>query len=321
VNPPEITSPGTADTPENTTEVLTVTAVDKNIKPPQQAKAAGYKKLVFADDFDDPETIDLANTQTGDFNWYLAQWFHHGQTTLDPADLIIENSVLTIAADSWNLVSAFDTHPQVPDQFHGNVFGDGGYFEVRLRYDHAAAGVTSFYAMSIEHIADASVHNNNANVGLGHWPGQPDHFGHWIEIDIFETLYDWNHGYQAHVHDWSGILYDQIVDIRNNDNYYTPVDLSDPEAFHTYGALWVPQKNNTPGRIEFYCDEILKSTLYYSGPVGEPPLPGQTDGNWTPDTSDKADRTYSILDSHRLALCLQPSANTPLHVDWIRVWK
>lgn len=289
--------------------------------PPKQAGQAGFRNRVFYDDFESPSTIDMGNSQTGDFNWYLSQWFHHGKTALDPADLSIANSVLTIAADSWNLVSAFDTDPQVPGQFHGNVFGGGGYFEARLRYDHAAAGVTSFLAMSIEHIADASVWNNTANVGPGHWPGQPDHYGHWIEVDIFETLFDWDHGYQAHVHDWSGILYDQTIDIRNNDNYYITCDLSDPNQFHTYGCLWVPQNGTVPGRIEFYCDNVLRSSLYFSGPPGAPPLPGQSNGNWTSATPDQTGRTYSIIDSHRLALALQPSANTPLLVDWVKVWK
>jgi hypothetical protein len=63
------------------------------------------------------------------------------------------------------------------------------------------------------------------------------------------------------------------------------------------------------------------SQLYYKGPPGAPPLPGQCDGNWTSDAPAKADRTYSILDQHRLALRLQASQFTPLHVDWVRVWQ
>jgi hypothetical protein len=286
---------------------------------PPQAKAAGYKNRIFFDDFLSTDTIDMNHSMTGDFKWYRAQWFFHGNDPLPLADFSVNNSVLTIGSTK-NLVTAFDTDPQMPDNFHGTVFGGGGYFEARFKYDPALGGGPNFYGMSIEHIADGSQWNNNDSVSLGHWPGQPPHYGHWIEMDIFETLGNNPTAYHVHLHDWSGYA-GSPVDIWNFDNYWCNADLSDPNQFHTYGALWVPQVGTTPGKVEFYFDNVKKQVLYYRGPPGVVPLPGQDTGKWSPDTVAKADRTYSILDSHRLALCLNGPANCPIHVDWVKVWK
>jgi hypothetical protein len=289
--------------------------------PPKQAGIAGFKNRVFFDDFTDGSTIDLTNTQTGNFNWYRSQWFNHGNTAIDAADLSVSNSVLTIASTNGReLVSAFDTDPQVPDQFHGNVFGGGGYFEARLKYDPAQVGAIGpyFYLMSIEHIADAAEWNDTDNTSLGHWPGQQPRYGHWIEVDIFETLGNNATAYQAHVHDWSGLKASKI-DIRNDDSYWVAADLTND--FHVYGALWVPQNGETPGRVEFYFDNVKKQTVYFKGPVGDPPLPGQPNGNWSPSLPGQAAQTYAVIDQHRLAMNLHGSATCPLHVDWVKVWK
>jgi hypothetical protein len=290
--------------------------------PPKQAGLAGFKNRVFYDDFDSTSTIDMANSQTGNFNWYLSQWFYHGQAALNPADLSVSNSVLTIAANNttlYSLVSAFDTDPQVPDQFHGNVFGGGGYFEARMKYNPAQGGGVYFFLNSIEQVADWAVWNNTEASGMAHWEGQPAHYGHWIEVDVIETLGNANNAYFCRVHDWSG-LKGALTNIMN-DNYLIAADLSDPNLFHTYGVLWVPQNGDTPGRLEFYFDNVKKQVVYYKGPPGSPPLPGQDGSLWTPDQPDKAGRTYSIIDQHRLALNLHGTAACPLHVDWVKVWK
>lgn len=293
---------------------------------PLQASLAGYKDLVFYDDFVDTSGIDMANSQTGNFNWYLSQWFNHGNVALSTQEFSVANSILTIGSANC-LVSAFDTNPQVPDQFQGNVFGGGAYIEASLNFNPAQGGGCAFYGMSIEHIADGATWNQTDAVGLGHWPGQPAHYSHFVEVDIFETLANNTTAYQAHVHDWQGNAETGLINITNNDSYWINADLSNPAAYHTYGCLWVPRTSLAPGRIQFYFDNVLKSTLYYYGPVDGnwlsvfPPLPGQSNGNWSPSNSGNAAQTYAIIDNHRLALSLNGPKTCPLNVDWVKVWK
>ncbi len=291
---------------------------------PPAARDAGYSKLAFFDDFDSYSTIDMANSQSGNFNWYLAQWFFHGGAAMNPAEVVISGSVLTLSG-RW-LNTAFDTNPQIPDNFHGNVFGGGGYFEIKFKFDRSAGTDVGFFGMAIEHIADGAVANDA--VGLAHWRGQANHYAHFMEVDIFETLTG-DQSYQANVHDWYGILtggqYPHVIS--SLDNRTIVADLSDPTQFHTFGALWVPQTAFHLGRIQFYFDDKLKSSVYYAGPTDGPPLPGAVDNqpsfteNWSPITPDLANRTYSVIDSQRLALSIGGGPADPMNVDWVKVWQ
>ncbi len=291
---------------------------------PPGARAAGYDKLVFYDDFDSYSTIDMTNSQSGNFNWYLAEWFSHGGIALSPSDFSISGSVLTLSEQ--NLTTAFDTNPQIPDNFHGTVFGGGAYIEARFKFDRSLGIGPVFFAMAMEHIADGNVTNDA--VGLSHWRGQADHFTHFIEVDIFEVL-STDQSYQAHVHDWYGIWtgsrYPHVIS--NILNYEIIADLSDPTQFHNYGVLWVPQTAFHLGRVHFYFDDVLKSTNYYSGPPDAPPLPGAVNGNtiftenWTASTPEDASTTYSVIDSQRLALAIGGRPGDPINVDWVKVWQ
>lgn len=289
-----------------------------NMTPPPQALAVGYGNRAFYDDFDSTGTIDMANSQAGNFNWYLSQWFNHGTVALAAGDLSVSNSVLTIASTTGRaLVTAFDTNPATPDQFHGNVFGGGGYIEARMKFNPAQGGGVNFFAMAIEHIAD------NGSVSLGHWPGQAATYAHFIEVDFFETLGTSTTQYQSTTHDWGGIFngttYPQnIVDAASN---VISIGAADFTQFHTYGCLWVSQSGSTPGRLQRYFDNVLVQTIYYLGPPGSPPLPTDGTNTYSPSLIGQADRTYSILDTQRLAFSLFGSSTAPLQVDWVKVWK
>jgi hypothetical protein len=45
------------------------------------------------------------------------------------------------------------------------------------------------------------------------------------------------------------------------------------------------------------------------------------DTSFTPDTPEKADRTYAILDQQRLAVVLGTDCAWPMRVDWVKVWQ
>jgi len=273
---------------------------------------------VFFDDFNSTATIDMANSQTGNFNWYLAQWFFHGDTALSPSEFSISGSVLTLASTTGHsLVSAFDTSPATPDQFHGNVFGGGAYIEASFKFNPAQGGGVNFFSMAIEHIAD------NATQSLSRWPGQAAGFAHFIEVDFFETLGTSTTQYQATNHDWGGIFNGTTFpqNIANDGNNVISIGAADFTQFHTYGTLWVPQNGSTPGRIQRYFDNVLVQSIFYFGPPGLPPLPTDGTNTFTPSSVGQAAATYSVLDGQRLALTLFGSSTAPLQVDWVKVWK
>jgi hypothetical protein len=299
---------------------ISITAQQPAVRP---MIAAGFNSVIFFDDFDTTATIDLANSQANGFKWYLANWFTAGSQATNANNVSVANSVLTIGGGSGvgpTIVSAFDTG--VTDAFKGTVFGTGGYFEIRMKFDPSlnggsAGGAPNFYSMAIEHIAD------NSTVSAGHWPGQAAGYAHFIEVDLFEPLAGSTTTYNASVHDWGGIFvstqYPQnIVNLDTNVVHVGGVDFT---KFHTYGCLWVPQSGATPGRLQRYFDDLLVQTIYFLGPTGSPPLPGDTGQNYSPSTSAQADRTYSVLDGQRLALLLGGGATWPILVDWVKVWK
>jgi hypothetical protein len=67
----------------------------KNIEAPQIAKDHGMTCLVFEDDFDSYDTIDVNNTGEKGYNWYVERPYNF--TTIEAGvDYKVENSVLTM---------------------------------------------------------------------------------------------------------------------------------------------------------------------------------------------------------------------------------
>jgi hypothetical protein len=169
--------------------------------------------------------------------------------------------------------------------------------------------------MSVEHLYD------NTAVGDCKWPGQENGYSHFIEVEFFEALGGSTTSYLSVTHDWggtfNGIVWSQ--NITNRNNYKIAIGAADFTKFHVYGCLWVPQSGSTPGRLQRYFDDQLVQSLYYLGPPGSPPLPVYSGTTFTPDTIGKADRTYSIIDNHRLSLLLGYGLTWPIYVDWVKV--
>ena len=293
--------------------------------PVHPAIAAGYDTIIFEDDFDNTSNIDMADTRTAGFMWYRKMWF--GLPIINPDQISISDSVLKIGNGTGNwpaIVTAIDTG--VTDAYVGTVFEDGCYFEMRMKFDPAdwtagfgTTGIPNFYSMSIEHIADPD------SVSLGKWPGQASGYSHFIEFDFMETNSNATTSYLSVTHDWGGTAPEPgsgayPINIVNGGNNIINVGEIDFTKFHDYGFLWVPQVDSTPGRLQRYFDGVLVSSLYFLGPPGSPPLPN-TDNSFTPVTAGAADRTYSIIDQHRLAVLIGAGKDWPIYVDWIKVWQ
>ena len=284
-------------------------------------------RSLFFDDFTSTDTIDMANAKTAGFNWYREQWWGDGTTHLDSIGQ--SGTVLRLGGGTGRgrLQSAIAA-PN-PQNYIGNVWGGQAYFEVRMRFDPTDVDIEDYfgiYLFSIEHIYD------NAAEGDARWPGQPAGYGHFCELDVFELArarpdhsYRGRNTYQGTHHDWSGTYDPGRGWQRNiyNRAALQPAGVADWAQFHTYGALWIPQNGSTPGSIQWFFDDRPLGSVYWLGPPGSPPLPGEgapyTATSVTQDSPAKADRTFAITDRHRLAMQLDGNAKLPMYVDWVRV--
>jgi Bacterial Ig domain len=299
---------------------------------PPEASGVGYSHLAFDDEFTTIATLDVNCTNVPGFNWYLEQWFSAPQSCTSPSNVTVGNGYLTVL--NQGIESAVATLPS-PPYYVGNVFANGAYFEASLRFNPAlGAGTTywpSFWSIAMEHIQD-----NKDGQAAEQWPGQVNGYAHFIEPDFFEACCGGSYVgipfYYASLIDWSGVFQGAPIylypyrtgNFGTPGNQFTPTGvLIDWNSFHTYGCLWVPQNGATPGYIQYFFDHIPTARNYYTGPIGNPPLPGQNgfSGSWNPNTSAQAAATFAIVDQQHLAMSLATAGGWPLQVEWVHVWQ
>jgi len=130
--------------------------------------------------------------------------------------------------------------------------------------------------------------------------------------------------YVGAIHDWSGTYTASsgfTYNIANYGNCFINPGTVDWSVAHTYGALWVPQADNTPGHVTWYFDGQAVGSVYWLGPDTSTALAGASTGSLTPSSASQATTTYSVLDDQQLALSLQTDSAWPMYVDWVRVWQ
>jgi len=288
---------------------------------PNRPQDTGYT-IAFQDHFTSLANIDITNSQAPGFQWYLAKWFTQGSAAYNPANFtIVSGTVLQIGGvvseQFPDIATAFDNNH---GSFTGSVYGLGFYFEVNMKFDPAgdqSFGAPNFYGMSVEHIYDPT------SVGDAHWPGQISGYAHFFELDCMECAGNNTAYYQGSVHDWYGVqVLNQYNDIFNGASAIIPVPGgANLNTFNTYGTLWVPQNGSVPGRIFRYFNNIQTQSLYWLGPPTVPPPHTSSPNQYTPDTPGAAADTYSVLDTHRLAMMVSAGGTWPMYVDWIKMWK
>jgi hypothetical protein len=279
-----------------------------------------YNHLAFDDEFSSYSSIDMSNSHSAGFNWYLQNWFSNGAT--DTHNVTISNGALQLGGGTGaaSLVTAFANSSGGAT---GTVFGSGSYMEASIQFNPAAGSANAFvwpafWGLSIQHIVDSSA------TGASQFAGQAAGYTHFAEADIMEYMNGMNSAqYAATFHDWSGTYTSNgwQYNIANYGNNIINVGSIDWTTYHTYGLLWVPQSGNTAGHATWYFDGKAESSIYWLGPAASTSLPGMNGGSFTPYLSGQATSTYSILDSEQLALSLDTDSSWPMSVDWVRVWQ
>ena len=262
--------------------------MSKTIEAPWLAKENGMTNLVFEDDFESLDTIDLENTGKEGYKWYTCRAF--GAEPMKPTDVKVENSVLTLACENpiWNYgLSTFN-----PKTLAGWSFFKG-VLEFRMRIprprtndkEAGEKGVPAVWSFPPTKITDDTLD--------------------WVEPDWMEY---WGDGYWTLTvhHSKRAVRKGKEIYWISNPNHRAPESLNDGE-WHTLTYLW------DDGTIEGYLDGEPTVKITYA-PKELSPAPYLH-------TGEIGDDVYQPLERDPQALILGGSWCNPMELDWIRVWQ
>jgi len=188
---------------------------------PPGAAALGYTKCVIAER---PSVADIAPGDAGAYKWFNSQWC---RSPLPISKYEMVQGVL--AVHPWgDLVSTprdMASHGKLP-LLPGR---DGFYveFDVRLSTRHRGC-FPAVWLMPVEH-------NRRLE---DHYPGDPDKFMRWMELDVDEGNFPPNGAIRGTVLNWSGI-WPNYKAIHNPNLNSSKIPL-DRTQRHTFGASYDP---------------------------------------------------------------------------------
>ena len=201
---------------------------------PATASAAGYRTLVFGDEFNSADNISPDGS--GSYKWYTTNFFS-SSATLPNSGLKVNNGYLTILTDasgySYGIATATPTQSSGVWQY--------GYFEARIRFNsegHTSGAWPAFWSYSIEG-ALGSVPNGS----------------YYSELDFMECYPRASScAYITTVHQWQHNASSNTSIAHNADNVPDVPRGFDFTQWHVYGCLW------TPNKVQWYLDGKLVTT-------------------------------------------------------------
>ena len=102
-----------------------------HIEAPEIAKKYGMTRLVFEDDFDSVDTIDINGTGKEGYKWYIRRPYK--STVMTPEDITIADSVLTLHEHN----SLYNYGLATVDGYNGVGYAfNKGVLEFRIRIPH-----------------------------------------------------------------------------------------------------------------------------------------------------------------------------------------
>ena len=275
---------------------LRVSATELTI--PQYALDAGFVTLTFSDDFTTLDTVDLNATGEAGYKWYVRR--PYGASIITESELAITTesggSYLTLKlrdpSSNYGLATV--------DAKSGEGFSfNKGYMEIRFRITNTApydgtAAAPAIWSLPPEKIC--AVPNS------------------WVEMDWME--YWGNSYYTITMHDQK-FKADGTQEhwYRNSNN--SQYGLGDKE-WHTMGFLW------EEGTITAYMDGVqVMSQSYAADSVGSPQAHSNNlivDGEAVPGPAVQ-NGVFTGMDTLMQALIISGSADSPMDVDYVRIWQ
>ena len=273
---------------------------------PQGALKRGFSKLVFSDDFNSLDTIDVDATGAEGYHWYVTRPWGEPTQRLD-TDYSLADGVLTIktankSAWAWSLCTV-DAKKTAGFAFQR------GYLEYRIRMPYTSddenygpsSGVRNpgVWAHSTNSVwASVTGIRNMRGVELDwlEYKGTKYKGGAQFHICLHDTKNGPNVGDPQEFH------YTEGQTFYHDDGYAVGGD----GEFHVFGCAW------SEGMLEFYLDGklILVKTFgedEYPDPManGGPPMLG----------------TFSPLDQQYMPIVLGAVDEFRMEVDYVRIWQ
>ena len=261
----------------------------KAIEAPWLAKEHGMTTLVFEDDFDSLDTIDVENTGKKGFKWYVERPYRF-TTIKEGVDYKVENSVLTLCNVDHTYNYGLGTfHPtnRVGWSFCKGVLE----FRVRIPNPHIPAGNEGKGIPAVWSFPPATINDDSVQ-----WV-EPDWLEYW-EDDFWTTA----------VHDTRRDQYKGPITYGStNTNYAGLKGILNDGDWHTLTYLW------DDGRLESYLDGKQSMVLTYESGIAEPPINHKK--------GEPRNDQYRTMEWEPQTLILGGSETAPLEIDWIRVWQ
>jgi len=252
----------------------------------EQLEQKGITSLIFSDDFNTMDVIDIEDSGKEGYKWYVDRpW---GAVTLTTDDYSIQDGVLSIHAEKPTYNYGLATyHPINKLGFTYNK----GYMEIRFRIprprenETGEKGVPAIWALPTTKLADKAAE--------------------WVELDWMEYWGITNERsggyYTISLHE---VNLDNTLHFKNSNAAHT--GLGDGQ-WHTMGWLW------QDGNFGAYLDGKVVLFLSYS-----------KDGNPIPSHNvlKGKDRygVYSMLDQQLMPIIVGGSKDNPMELDYVRVW-
>ena len=315
---------------------------------PGPAAAAGYNTLTYSgtvlgNTFNPVTGLPEPNVPKGatlyPFTFFFTAWLGIGLTQNPDGSITMDGSGQQYGNGLSTAIVGSSTNPTA-DNFLGQAFGGGGYFEVTMR--GSTHTQFSFWANDIESL-------NGGSLGLGqvHWPGQPAGYGNWFEPDIAE--FDVDNFYAWAFHNWynssasgddiSATFGGPIIGTggcgHGPQGPFTPPPGVDYTQNQKYAALWIPATKTTPGSMQYYFNGNPVGNHFQweywdpANPPAPPPTPGafsggetnpcvgngSTGGTYAPGTG------WSGIDTRHLAFTMGSNPGTTMTLSSFSVWQ
>lgn len=273
---------------------LGVHAASSASASPARAADVGMNRLVFSDEFDSLDTIDLDKTGARGFKWYSRAPWNLASGGRGDYQVMWENgtSFLRITPSVNNKNWAISTMD--PRTGNGSSF-QFGYFEARMRFNPPAepdwdSGNYPFAWPSMWGVSDDDLRGRAS--------------GNTVELDVIEacqgngwhigTLHDFRDGTR-----WSG----------GNAVHNTGADF---RQWHTYAARW------TDAGVSWYFDDQWLMTQYYGGQNG--PVP-QARLNYKTTSTPSPWDCFTQMNRVHMVFALGSGIGAPMDIDWVRFWQ
>ena len=284
-----------------------------NTPIPAAAEAAGMTNLVFADDFDSYDTIDVSGEGKPGYLWYTDRPYNCPPLVKEK-EYSIKDSVLTLGVEARGCLAHLSSYSKAGDT---GFLMQYGYAEIRMRIkmpdENYKKAWPAFWGMSKRD-----------------WMGQRwDNCG---ELDIIEMvpihnkkmpIYTGTLHEHHRIRDEEGkyvktIYASNLVNSTGYNDYFDYID----EEWHTYAALW------EPGHVAWYWDNKLMHSARYNGidlpqyfyrdsPVPLPRLEWR-DPKFAGRTWKGA---HKVMENDPQVMTIGARSDWPAEIDWVRIWQ